>query len=64
MSMKVKSGQEILNDFFETIEAMKNVDPKIAQLIVQLYKGDSLTDKAIKNGLEQLRIQEKDQDEA
>jgi hypothetical protein len=64
MSMKVKSGQEILNDFFETIEAIKNVDPKIAQLIAQLYKGDSLTDKAIKNGLEQLRIQEKDQDEA
>lgn len=64
MSMKVKSGQEILNDFFETIEAMKNVDPKIAQLIAQLYKDDSLTDKAIKNGLEQLRIQEKDQDEA
>ena len=60
MSMKVKSGQEILNDFFETIEAMKDVDPKI----VQLYKDDSLTDKAIKNGLEQLRIQEKDQDEA
>ena len=63
MSMKVKSGQEILNDFFETLEEMKGVDPKISQLICQLYKDDSLTDKAIKNGLEQLRIQEKDEDE-
>ncbi len=64
MSMTVKSGQEILNDFFETIEGIKGVDPKISQLISQLYKDDSLTDKAIKNGLEQLRIQEKDEDEA
>lgn len=64
MSKTVKSGQEILNDFFETIESIEGVDPKISQLISQLYKDDSLTDKAIKNGLEQLRIQEKDEDEA
>jgi hypothetical protein len=64
MSKAVKSGQEILNDFFETIESIEGVDPKISQLISQLYKDDSLTDRAIKNGLEQLRIQEKDEDEA
>ena len=64
MSKTVKSSQEILNDFFETIESIEGVDPKISQLIFQLYKDDSLTDKAIKNGLEQLRIQEKDEDEA
>lgn len=60
MSKEVKSGQEILDDFFETIESIEGVDPKISQLISQLYKDDSLTDRAIKNGLEQLRIQEKD----
>jgi hypothetical protein len=64
MSKTVKSGQEILNNFFETIKSIEGVDPKISQLISQLYKDDSLTDKAIKNGLEQLRIQEKDEDEA
>jgi hypothetical protein len=64
MSKTVKSGQEILNSFFESIESIEGVDPKISQLISQLYKDDSLTDKAIKNGLEQLRIQEKDEDEA
>lgn len=64
MSKTVKSGQEILNDFFNTIESIEGVDPKISQLISQLYKDDSLTDKAIKNGLEQLRIHEKDQNEA
>jgi len=61
MSDKVKSGQEILDDFFEAIESIEGVDPKISQLISQLYKDDSLTDRAIKNGLEQLRIKEKDE---
>ncbi len=64
MSNEVKSGQEILDDFFETIESIEGVDPKISQLITKLYKEDSLTDRSIKNGLEQLRIQEKDEDEA
>lgn len=64
MSKEVKSGQEILDVFFEAIESIEGVDSKISQLISQLYKDDSLTDRAIKNGLEQLRIQEKNKDEA
>ncbi|WP_452222061.1 hypothetical protein [Lacinutrix salivirga] len=64
MSNDVKSGQEILDDFFETLESIKGVDPKISQLITKLYNEDSLTDRSIKNGLEQLRINEKDENEA
>ncbi len=64
MSNEVKSGQEILDDFFETLESIKGVDLKISQLITKLYNEDSLTDRSIKNGLEQLRINEKDENEA
>ena len=64
MNNEVKSGQKILDDFFLTIQSIEGVDPKISQLFSQLYKDDSLTEKAIKSGLEQLRIQENDEDEA
>ena len=61
MSNKVKSGQELLDDFFENIEAIKDVDPKISKMISELYKDGMLTEARIKNELEQLRIQVKDE---
>lgn len=64
MSNKVKSGQEILDDFFNTIESIEGVDPGISKLISDLYASGSLTEAKIKNELEQLRIQEKNKDEA
>lgn len=64
MSSKVKSGQEILDDFFETIGSVNGVDPKISQMISALYKEGTLTEASIKNELQQLRIQEKDENEA
>ena len=33
MSSEVKSGQEILDDFFEIIESIKDVNPKISKMI-------------------------------
>ena len=64
MNNEVKSGQEILDDFFEKLDSIEGVDPKISQLITKLYNEDSLTERSIKNGLEELRIKEKDEDEA
>jgi hypothetical protein len=64
MSNKVKSGQEILDDFFGTIESIDGVDPKISKLISDLYSEGTLTEATIKNELEKLRIQEKNKDEA
>ncbi|GAK75642.1 hypothetical protein JCM19296_1234 [Nonlabens ulvanivorans] len=64
MSNKVKSGQEILDDFFATIESIEGVDPNISKLISDLYSEETLTEARIKNELEQLRIQEKNKDEA
>lgn len=59
MSSEVKSGQEILDDFFETIVSIEGVDSKISKMISELYKEGTLTEARIKNELQQLRIQEK-----
>jgi hypothetical protein len=64
MNNKVKSGQEILDNFFDTIESIEGVDPNISKLISNLYSEETLTEARIKNELEQLRIQEKNKDEA
>ena len=55
MIEKVKSGKEILDDFFENIQNIKDVDPEIAKMLAKLYKEGSLTEKAVKNELEKLR---------
>lgn len=64
MSKEVKSGQEILDNFFETVEALEGVDSKISKMISDLYKEGTLSEAKIKNELQLLRIQEKDEDEA
>lgn len=52
---KVKSGKEILDDFFKDIENIENVDKDIAKNLYDLYKSNKLTEKAVINKLEELR---------
>lgn len=61
MSKEVKSGQEILDSFFESIESIDGVDSKISEMISNLYKEGILTEAKIKNELQQLRIQEQNE---
>ncbi|MBW3522735.1 hypothetical protein ACR79S_05115 [Sphingobacterium spiritivorum] len=58
MGEKVKSGKEILDDFFKGIEEIKDVDKNIASMLVQLYNDDKLTDTNVKNELQKLREQD------
>ena len=60
MEQKVKSGKEIVSDFFENVENLENVDAEVAKMLVELYKTDKLTDTNVKNELQKLR--EKDVD--
>jgi uncharacterized protein (UPF0335 family) len=64
MSKEVKSGQEILDDFFESIESIEGVDSKISEMISNIYKEGTLTEAKIKNELQQLRIQEQNENKA
>lgn len=55
MAEKVKSGKEILDDFFDGIEEIENVDKDIAKMLSKLYQEDKLTDTNVKNELQKLR---------
>ena len=60
MAEKVKSGKEILYDFFNGIEEIENVDTDIAKMLSELYQNDKLTDTNVKNELQKLRDGNKD----
>ena len=60
MADKVKSGKEILDDFFNEIEKIENVDTDIAKMLSELYQNDKLTDTNVKNELQKLRDGNKD----
>lgn len=55
MEDKVKSSKEILDDFFDGIEEIENVDKDIAKMLSKLYQDDKLTDTNVKNELQKLR---------
>jgi hypothetical protein len=55
MDSKVKSGKEILEDFFKDIQNIENVDQNIAQSLSKLFEQGKLTDANIKNELQRLR---------
>lgn len=55
MEDKVKSGKEILDDFFDCIQEIENVDKDIAKMLSKLYQEDKLTDTNVKNELQKLR---------
>lgn len=52
---KVKSGKQILDNFFNEIENLSNVDKDIARLLATLYSQNKFTDVNIKNELQKLR---------
>lgn len=56
MSEKVKSGKEMLDDFFSNIKNIEGVDESIAIMIQELYQqGKLTTDTHIKQALQKLK---------
>ncbi|MDR2145122.1 MAG: hypothetical protein LBE91_01505 [Tannerella sp.] len=53
----VKSGKEIVDDFFSTIAAIESVDVAIANRLAELYAQDKLTDRNVANELQKIRQQ-------
>lgn len=54
---KVKSGKEILDDFFNEISSFENVDNTIAESLSELYMNGKLTDKNVVNELQKIRTE-------
>lgn len=55
MDNKVKSGKEILDDFFTNISKINNVDKGLAESLSNLYNQGKLSDANVKNELSNLR---------
>ncbi len=55
MDNKIKSGKEILDDFFKEVEENTELVQETTQRIVELYEQDGLSDKNLTNALEELR---------
>ena len=60
MDNKVKSGKEILDDFFTNISQIKDVDKALAESLTNLYNQGKFSDTHVKYELSNLR--EKDAD--
>ena len=54
---QVKSGKEILDDFFKEISSIENVDKTIADSLAELYTNGKLTDKNVVNELQRIRTE-------
>lgn len=63
MENTIKSGVEILYEFFENLVDLENVDSKIAELLKDLYLEGTLTESHVKNELEKLRNEKNSPDE-
>jgi len=61
MDKPVKSGKEILDEFFNNIPDIPNVDKELAAEMKKLYEEDKLTNTNLSNKLASL-IEEKSND--
>jgi hypothetical protein len=55
MNKEIRSGKEILDEFFHEIKDNKKLDQETVGKIVELYEKDKLTDKNLTNALSELR---------
>lgn len=52
---KIKTGQEVVDDFFLSLEKNKSLDTEIIKSITDLHKEGKLTTTSITNSLSKLR---------
>jgi hypothetical protein len=55
MENTVKSGKEVIDEFFSELSKLPNVDAEISKTLIDLYNTEKLSDVNIKNSLLKLR---------
>lgn len=55
MDKRIQSGKEILDEFFDNIESIPNVDSEIASVLKELFQENKLTSTNLSNVLLKLR---------
>ncbi len=58
MDKEIKSGKEVINEFFSEIYNIENADERTVEALVSLYSAGKFTDKNIQNALDDLVKQE------
>lgn len=54
MDDKIKSGKDVIDDFFAEIYNIPNADKKTVDAIVELYSQGKLSDKNAQNTLDEI----------
>ncbi len=54
MSNKIKSGKQIIEEFFAEIKKIEGADKKTVEILTSLYREGKLTDTNIQNAMGQL----------
>ena len=62
MTEKIKSGQEILDEFFAEIANIEGVDQDVANVVINLYHEGRLTNTNLSNELARIREEKLSED--
>jgi hypothetical protein len=55
MENQIKSGKEVVDEFFAEILNVEGTDEKTVEKLIELYSENKLTDSNIQNALEELK---------
>lgn len=55
MDEEIKSGKQILDEFFNSLKEIPDVSEDVARVLLELYKGNKLTAKNLANALSKIR---------
>ncbi len=55
MTDRIRSGQEVLDEFFTEIASIEGVDQDVANLVISLYRDGKLSDTNLYNKLARIR---------
>lgn len=55
MDNKIKSGKDVIDEFFAEILNVEGTDESTVNKLIELYGDNKLTDKNIQNALEELK---------
>ncbi len=55
MTDRIRSGQEVLDEFFTEIASMDGIDNDVADIVINLYREGKLTDTNLSNELARIR---------
>jgi len=62
MTESIKSGQEILNEFFAEMANIEGVDKDVANVVINLYREGRLTNTNLSNELGRIREEKLSED--